>query len=127
MAKGQIKQKQSKIDQKQFESLCAIQCTEEEICAVLDVSDKTLNEWCNTRYKKNFSEVFQEKRKYGKASLRRNQWNLSQSNPTMAIWLGKQYLGQKDKFETENNMKATIEDLTPLAQMIKIEPNEREN
>ena len=31
MAKGQIKQAQIKIDQKQFENLCKMQCTEKEI------------------------------------------------------------------------------------------------
>ena len=34
------------INQKQFESLCAIQCTQEEICNVLDVCDETLTRWC---------------------------------------------------------------------------------
>lgn len=87
------------ISQKQFESLCAIQCTEEEICAVLDVDDKTLTNWCKKTYNKSFSEVFREKRQGGKASLRRNQWKLSETNPTMAIFLGKQYLGQKDRPE----------------------------
>ncbi len=46
MAKGQIKQKQDNIDKKVFESLCAIQCTQQEICGVLDVDDKTLTSWC---------------------------------------------------------------------------------
>lgn len=102
------------ISKKQFESLCEIQCTEEEICSVLDVTDKTLNKWCNETYSKNFSEIFNEKRLGGKASLRRNQWNLSKTNPTIAIWLGKQYLGQKDKQEidtTSTNRITIVNDL----------------
>lgn len=87
------------IDIKQFETLCAIQCTQEEICAVLDVDDKTLTRWCKATYKMSFSEVFKQKRENGKASLRRNQWRLSETNPTMAIWLGKQYLNQSDHIE----------------------------
>lgn len=87
------------INQKQFESLCAIQCTSEEICAVLDVSDKVLENWCRDTYGENFSVVFAQKRAGGKASLRRNQWRMSETNPTMAIWLGKQYLGQSDHVE----------------------------
>ena len=102
MAKGQIKQKQATINQKQFESLCAIQCTQEEILSVLDLTDKTLNSWCNSTYGKNFSEVFAEKRQGGKASLRRMQWLQAEKNPTMAIWLGKQYLKQKDVVENQN-------------------------
>jgi hypothetical protein len=105
MAKGQIKQKQDNISRSLFEKLCSIQCTKEEICAVLEVSEKTLNSWCNNVYGKNFSLVFSEKREYGKSSLRRTQWKLAEKNPTMAIWLGKQYLGQRDNIEVEHDMK----------------------
>lgn len=105
MAKGQIKPKQDNIDKKQFETLCAIQCTQEEILSVLDITDKTLNSWCNDVYGCNFSEVFKEKRQGGKASLRRMQWKLAEKNATMGIWLGKQYLGQKDQIETNNNVQ----------------------
>lgn len=97
------------IDQKQFESLCYIQCTEEEILAVLDVDDMTLNRWCNDTYGKKFSEVFREKKQGGKMSLRRTQWRLAEKNPTMAIFLGKNYLGQRDKAPEEireNEIKA---------------------
>lgn len=106
------------INQKQFESLCAIQCTEEEICAVLDVDDKTLTQWCKTTYNQSFSEVFSQKRAGGKASLRRNQWRLSETNPTMAIWLGKQYLGQKDQQvveATNTKVDEVVEALNKIA------------
>ena len=85
------------INQKQFESLCAIQCTEEEICNVLDVSEKTLITWCNEVYGESFSKVFRQKRDLGKTSLRRNQWKLAEKgNSTMQIWLGKQILKQSE-------------------------------
>lgn len=108
MAKGQIKQKQDTISQSTFESLCAIQCTKEEICAVLSVSDNTLLRWCKETYGKDFGTIFDEKRQNGKASLRRNQWKLAEKNPTMSIWLGKQYLGQKDNIEVEHDAKNGI-------------------
>ena len=86
-----------KISQKQFESLCAIQCTKEEICDVLDVTEKTLNNWCKETYGVGFSLVFSQKRALGKASLRRNQWKLAEKgNSTMQIWLGKQILKQSE-------------------------------
>ena len=86
-----------KISQKQFESLCAIQCTKEEICDVLDVTEKTLNNWCKEIYGTSFSLVFNKKRALGKASLRRNQWKLAEKgNSTMQIWLGKQILKQSE-------------------------------
>ena len=43
-----------------------------------------------------FSEVFAIKRQKGRASLRRGQFRLAEKNAAMAIFLGKQYLGQKD-------------------------------
>ena len=84
------------IDQRQFESLCGLQCTQEEICGFFDCDDMTLNRWCKRTYRMRFSEVFKIKRQRGKVSLRRNQWKLSESSTAMAIWLGKQYLDQKD-------------------------------
>ena len=85
------------IDQKQFENLCGLQCTLEEICGWFGVTDKTLNSWCKRTYSESFSEVFRQKRSTGKISLRRSQWKLAEKNANMAIWLGKQYLGQKDQ------------------------------
>ena len=87
------------IDQKQFENLCGLQCTLEEICGWFGVTDKTLNSWCKRTYSESFSEVFRQKRSTGKISLRRSQWRLAEKNANMAIWLGKQYLGQKDIVE----------------------------
>lgn len=103
MAKGQIKQKQVTINKNTFENLCAIQCTKEEICSVLNVSEKTLNSWCNSEYGENFSLVFAKKRHNGNASLRRTQWKLAEKSAAMAIFLGKNYLGQKDNVEIIDN------------------------
>lgn len=87
------------IDKKQFENLCALQCTEIEICAWFGVCEDTLNAWCKRTYKQCFSEVFAQKRGTGKISLRRLQWKHAEKSPSMCIWLGKQYLGQKERPE----------------------------
>lgn len=85
------------IDQQAFEKLCALQCSEEEICGFFDVSDKTLSGWCRRTYgTSGFSETFAQKRGAGKISLRRFQFQLARKSAAMAIFLGKQYLGQKD-------------------------------
>lgn len=89
----------TEIDQKQFENLCGLQCTLEEICGWFGVTDKTLDGWCKRTYRASFSEVFRQKRGLGKVSLRRSQWRLAEKNASMAIWLGKQYLGQRDIVE----------------------------
>lgn len=83
------------IDQKQFEGLCRLQCTSKEICGWFDVTDKTLDAWCKRTYGGTFSAVFAVKREAGKISLRRAQFRLAETNASMAIWLGQQYLGQK--------------------------------
>lgn len=109
MAAVKTKSKQDKITVQQFEALCSIQCTQEEICAVLNCCYDTMEAWVKRNYDgRTFSEVFKEKRQGGKASLRRTQWGMAQTNPTMAIWLGKQYLGQTDKNENTNLEKITI-------------------
>lgn len=84
------------LDQAQFEKLCSLQCTRDEICSWFNVDDMTLDKWCKRTYGDTFSAVFAVKRGTGKVSLRRNQWKMAETNPTMAIWLGKQYLGQRD-------------------------------
>lgn len=87
------------IDQKQFENLCGLQCTLEEICGWFDVCSDTLETWCKRTYKRSFSEVFAQKRGVGKISLRRSQWRLAEKSASMAIFLGKQYLGQRDNVD----------------------------
>lgn len=96
------------IDQKNFENLCGLQCTKDEICDFFETTDKTLESWCKRTYKAGFSEVFKLKRGKGKISLRRAQFQLAQKNANMAIWLGKQYLGQRDMREV--NVNSNIDD-----------------
>lgn len=85
------------IPQDEFEKLCALQCTKEEICGFFSTTDKTLESWCKRTYKKGFSEIFREKRGTGKISLRRMQFQLAKKSAAMAIFLGKNWLGQTDK------------------------------
>jgi len=96
------------IEQKQFESLCSILCTEQEICSFFSCSHDTLNRWCKQTYKMTFEEIWKSKSAIGKISLRRIQFKQAESNPSMAIWLGKQILGQTDKVETEITDKIEV-------------------
>jgi len=110
MAKGQIKQAQAKIDKKQFEQLCQMQCTEKEIMAWFDVCKDTLISWCKNQYGVDFSTIYDQKKQGGRIALRRYQLQQAEKNPTMAIWLGKQYLGQKDVIEENHNINNGILD-----------------
>ena len=119
---------QDRIDKKQFENLCGLQCTINEVCDFFDVEDDTLNSWCKKTYGTTFSEVFKLKRGKGQISLRRMQWKLAEKNPTMAIFLGKQYLGQKDKIEyTDDGMKSINENINNIANLLNNpKPNRNE-
>lgn len=88
-----------KPDWNQVDQMLHIQCTGEEIAAILDVDYDTLQRACVRDKKVKFADYSAKKRQGGKASLRRKQWKIAETNPAMAIFLGKNLLGQKDKIE----------------------------
>ncbi len=93
------------------ESLAKIQCTEEEIAAVLEVSVDTLHEPHN---KAAFTEAVKRGKLEGRVSFRRMQYKKAQGgSTTMQIWLGKQYLDQKDKVDlkTDESQLAKLDDI----------------
>lgn len=85
------------IDREQFQKLCAIQCTLDEISSWFKCSPDTIERWCARELSMSFAEAFKTWSADGKISLRRNQFRMAEHNVSMAIWLGKQYLGQKDQ------------------------------
>lgn len=105
------------IDEKNFTKLCELQCTEEEIAGFFECSVDTINNWCKKMYDMTFSETYAQKATRGKIALRRIQFQHAAKNATMAIFLGKQWLGQKDKVEQTATIE--VEDLSPLADMLK--------
>lgn len=101
------------INKEQFESLCNLQCTLEEIAGFFKCNKDTINAWCKRTYDEGFSETYKKYSQNGKISLRRYQLRLAEKNASMAIWLGKQWLGQTDKQEvvfTENNKLQVMSD-----------------
>lgn len=89
----------------EFEELCALQCTQVEVCAWFKITDKTLTRLLKNKYDLPFSEVFRQKRSKGLISLRRRQFQMAQTNPAMAIFLGKNYLNQRDRQDVEHVIK----------------------
>ena len=87
-----------------LQSFSKLQCTDQEICAVLDITTETLRQWEKT--KPEILETIKKGRAEGIISLRRAQWRnaIEGKNVTMQIWLGKQYLGQTDKQESMGYM-----------------------
>jgi len=97
-----------KIDYKTLQGLCSILCTGEECAAILGIDYDTLNRNLKDDGYGGFSEYLKKYGAEGKSCLRRNQFKMSEKNPVMAIWLGKQHLGQKDKFEQDLNIKGPV-------------------
>jgi hypothetical protein len=84
------------IDWKIFEELCHIQCTQIEIASALRIALSSLKERAERQYEDDFPTIYKRFADGGKASLRRIQFHLAKKSAGMAIFLGKQYLGQKD-------------------------------
>ena len=94
-----------------FDKLCALQCTKEEIQDWFDISEKTLDRWVKDKYGEKFADVYKSKRNKGKSSLRRAQFKLAQKSAVMAIFLGKQYLNQKDNTDTDETTLLRLDEL----------------
>ncbi len=114
-------------DKKEFVNLVGMGCTQEEICWWFrdDTGKKanidTLSRWCKRTFGLNFQDYYKKNGGMAmKISLRKNQLKLSKKSAAMAIFLGKNYLGQTDKYEQGVEF---IEDLTPLAELLN-EPDE---
>lgn len=93
------------IDSEQFEKLCALQCTLKEIAGWFGCSEDTIENWCKRTYSDEngepigFSDAYKKYSADGKISLRRFQFKQAERNASMAIWLGKQWLGQRDNID----------------------------
>lgn len=109
-------------DEKTFIDLVGLGCSEDEICFFFrDSTGKpanvnTLSRWCERTFGMNFREYSNKNKLLSlKIKLRRNQLKLSEKSASMAIWLGKQYLGQRDNVETEaaitDDTRAEIESM----------------
>jgi len=96
-----------KFDLQQIEGLGSIMATDEEIAAVLGCSLSTIDK--RKQSDPEFLRALEKGKATGRLSLRRQQWSAARGqpasgaqsaipgNPTMMIWLGKQWLDQRDK------------------------------
>lgn len=87
------------IDEDDFKKLCGLQCTLSEIASFFRCSEDTVERWCKRELKMSFAEAFKMHSASGKISLRRWQYKMAEHSVPMAIWLGKQWLGQAEKQE----------------------------
>lgn len=102
--------KLKEINWETFEILCKLQCTQSEIASSLNISVDTLERRVPKEYQFSLAEAYKKFSEGGKCSLRRYQFKQAEKSCAMAIWLGKQYLGQRD-----------------LTDEIKVSPNQNFN
>lgn len=94
---------------KQLVAMIRIQCTQDEICGIFDMTAETLNERLMERGEESFSTLYKKHQDEGKSSLRRMQWKAAEEgNATMLIWLGKQVLGQRDRQDVDMTTKGEV-------------------
>lgn len=84
------------IDKSNFEKLCGLFCTLDEIAGFFDCSEDTIERWCKREYKQSFAEISAKKRGLGKISLRRSGLELAKKNAAVHIFYCKNYLGMTD-------------------------------
>lgn len=94
------------IDYDAVKKLASIMCTEKEIASFLGCDERTLQR------DEEFCRIYKEGKETGKMSLRRMQWKLAEKSYAMAIFLGKQYLGQKDIVENQITNNGILDELT---------------
>lgn len=97
------------IDWDLVKKLAAMQCTQIEICNALGISRATFSKTGKDEFGVTIGDKIDEWSEGGKCSLRRAQWLLAQKNAAMAIFLGKQYLGQKDDYKVKHEGNMTQE------------------
>ncbi len=83
--------------------LAQIHCSLAEAASVPLVSRKTFEHFLREHPKAR--KAWERGRAFERISLRRLQFLQAAKSPAMAIWLGKQYLGQKDPDSKESDRK----------------------
>jgi len=92
------------LDLVEMEKLAAMGCTLEEMADLLSISKQTIIN--HQKEDPELMRVIERGRARIKISVRRHQIKLMEDgNPTMAIWLGKQLLGQRDEQHLEHTGK----------------------
>ena len=89
------------IDFKELERLCYMQCSELEIAQWFHCSIDTIASRIREQFNVSFPEYFEKHRVGGLIGLRHNMLKLSEKNPSMAIFLAKNWLGMSDSHAVE--------------------------
>lgn len=78
---------QRELERKQFESLCGMQCSVEELCAWFGCDEAALDAWCLQIYGEPFRQAFDRLTVVGRIALRRDQVLAAKKNVSMSRYL----------------------------------------
>jgi len=88
------------INMLEIEKLVSLQATARECASWFNVSEDTIDLRLKDAGYAGFTDFFKKHRGTGQISLRRKQFEVAMNgNPTMLVWLGKNWLDQTDKTE----------------------------
>jgi hypothetical protein len=94
---------------RQLYKLGELQATVREAAGVLLCGESTLEAFLGPAGPKEARDAWEGGRQAGRVSIRRKQMQVAlRGSVTMLIWLGKQYLDQRDKLERTDTLDATI-------------------
>jgi hypothetical protein len=89
-------------------------CTNKTIAVALGINPHTFN--------KHFGDICEQKRAMARVELHELQKKRAQANDTtMLVWLGKNELGQTDKFESKNSSITAVKIASPQEEREKLE------
>lgn len=96
-----------KFDQTQFESLCGMQCSVDEVCGWFGCDETALNAWCMDTYGEDFRSAFNRLAMLGRIVLRRDQVAAAKKNVSMARHLEAQRAGHDAPPQKRKNYRLT--------------------
>ena len=102
-----MKQYEKGFSKELFERCASMMMSCSDIAYVMRISPATLDKRCSEEYGVGAKEASAMFASNGRMRILEAQFRHA-DNPVMAIWLGKQYLGQKDRQESEVSESITI-------------------
>lgn len=90
-----------------FEKLCTLHAPLKEVAEFFECSEDTIERFCQREYEENFAEVLRRFQIKGNIALRGYQFALAKRSPSMAAFLGRNWLGQHSERQNLENGRGT--------------------
>lgn len=118
------------IDKKEFENMINLGMTVQDICDFYMLKEESLLNWVREEYNAKHPEMFLRKlRAKAKVSFLAEQRKVARGemggNPTVSIWIGKNYFGQVDPDKHEQEQTIYVQ-TNPLKDLLGIKDKKEE-